>query len=35
MLLQMSTAERRKSYERSSLLLDHGVGRGLLVDVIG
>ncbi|PWV93796.1 hypothetical protein DFQ01_13435 [Paenibacillus cellulosilyticus] len=33
--LQMSTDERRKSYERSSMLLDNGVGRGLLVDVIG
>lgn len=34
-LLQMTTEERRRSYERSSLLLDSGVGRGLLVDVIG
>ncbi|GMK41151.1 hypothetical protein PCCS19_42070 [Paenibacillus sp. CCS19] len=33
--MQMSTDERRRSYARSSLLLDTGVGRGLLVDVIG
>ncbi|MBD3921499.1 hypothetical protein H8B09_22215 [Paenibacillus sp. PR3] len=33
--LNMSTEERRRSYERSNLLLDSGVGRGLLVDVIG
>lgn len=33
--MQMTTDERRRTYERSSLLLDTGVGRGLLVDVIG
>lgn len=33
--MQMSTDERRLRYERSSLLLDTGIGRGLLVDVIG
>jgi|GEM_PF-1221802 hypothetical protein len=33
--LNMSTEERRRSYERSLLQLDMGVGRGLLVDVVG